>query len=304
MKYFLTTLAILAAGLIGLWVLMERALWPRRSTREFWQLSDLSGLKKLEGYFYGVRTHWYLKPASWPWLLRYLEGRESADNYHGKVISRNDARRILTLNQPIYRENLDQVIPYPLARSLILSCPLPSLAVMDCACRAQKKDSCQPNDVCLVVGEPFASFVVDHQPGRARRVTVDEALDILDQEEKRGHIHTAWFKEVMHNRFYVICNCCSCCCLGMASYNRGVPRLIHSGYSPVLNLANCLSCNKCAAICPFRAWVSQADQPPRLEEEKCMGCGLCTSHCPAQALYLTLAPERGLPLNVKDLELN
>jgi hypothetical protein len=186
-------------------------------------LSDLPFLKKLEGYIYGARSRWYLKPATWSWILHFAQGRETADTYHGKVIVQDDAVRILSLDEPVHRENLDQVIPFSLARSLILNHPLPSLAVLDCPCRAQKKDSCKPQDVCLVVGEPYASFVVDHQPGKARRITVEEALDILDQEEKRGHIHTAWFKEVMHNRFYCICNCCTCCVLGMASYNREVP---------------------------------------------------------------------------------
>jgi MinD superfamily P-loop ATPase len=32
---------------------------------------------------------------------------------------------------------------------------------MECPCRAQKKDACQPHDVCLVMGEPFTSFIVD-----------------------------------------------------------------------------------------------------------------------------------------------
>jgi hypothetical protein len=57
------------------------------------------------------------------------------------------------------------------------------LAVMECPCRAQKKDACQPHDVCLVMGEPFTSFIVDHQPEKARRITVEEALQIIAAEE-------------------------------------------------------------------------------------------------------------------------
>lgn len=298
MKYLLLVLGSLLTAALLLWLTIERSLWPRRSTRDFWELSSLPFFKKLEGYIYGARSHWYLKPATWSWLLRYIKGRETADTYHGKVIVQDDAVRILSLNEPVYKDNLDQVVPFPLAKSIILNHPLPSLAVIDCPCRAQKKDSCKPQDVCLVVGEPYASFVVDHQPGKARRITVEEALDILDKEEKRGHIHTAWFKEVMHNRFYCICNCCTCCCLGMASYNRGVPRLVHSGYTPVMDVKQCKSCDKCVSTCPFQAWEPQLEGSPRLHDHKCMGCGLCISHCPTNALSLNLAPHRGLPLSI------
>jgi hypothetical protein len=40
---------------------------------------------------------------------------------------------------------------------------------------------------------------------------VAEALDLLRAEHERGHLHSAWFKDVMLNRFYAICNCCKCC---------------------------------------------------------------------------------------------
>ncbi len=299
----MNTLAVIVTSLIvcslTLWLKMERRLWPHQSTKEFWNLSNLPLAKKLEGYLYASRAEWYLKPAAWPWFVRRIKN-ESPDTYHGKTLTRIDAAKIVMMNQPVVLSNLDYVIPYPTAKDIILQAPVPSLAVVECPCRAFKEDACLPRDVCLVVGEPYASFIVDHQPERARRITVSQALDILDAEEERGHIHTAWFKDVMHNRFYCICNCCRCCCLGMQSFFRGVPRLAHSGYSPLFNYDDCTSCGVCKSTCPFQA-LELNDDLPRLNRNLCMGCGLCVSHCPADAIKLILAPDKGIPLDIQRL---
>ena len=300
------TLAKILLFLFGLIVLalfvflrLERSITPRMSTRKFFGLSDLPIAKKLEGYLYATRTAQYLKMGQWYWLFEKLGLSESADTYHGKVLIKRDATKILTLNRPVDIYDLDKVIPYPVARSIILENPYPSVAVMECPCRAQKEDSC-PREVCLVVGEPFVSFMVEHRPDITRRIEVATALQILDEEEARGHIHTAWFKDAMHNRFYAICNCCSCCCRAMASYFRGVPRMAHSGYSPVIQDDSCTGCGMCAEICPFQA-IGSCDGLPMVDRELCMGCGLCVSHCPNGSINLVLAPDKGIPLDVEVL---
>lgn len=284
----------LAAVILAAWLVMERRLRPHPSTRSFWKLSRLPWFKKAEGYFYGARPHLYLKPATWSWFVKGHP--ESADSYHGKVITVSDAACLVSLKEPIELRQQEHIIPYPLASDIIINNP-ESLAVMRCPCREQKPDACVPREVCMVVGEPFASFVVEHQTGNARFIELNEALDILRSEDERGHIHTAWFKDAMHNRFYAICNCCTCCCLGMKSYQRGTPRLCHSGYQPRLDMELCSNCWCCVDICPFSA-VSDAEPHPLIDQEACMGCGLCVSHCPHQALTLEQAPHRGAPLKV------
>ncbi|MCR4400754.1 MAG: 4Fe-4S binding protein [Syntrophomonadaceae bacterium] len=293
-------LALPAAAAVC-WVKLERGWRPRQSTLDFWRLSPQPWFKKVEGYVYGAASSSYLKPAGWRWFTRMWARSESAAGYHGKVLTGADASRIVSLRQPLLATDLEHVIPYPRARSIILQEPEPSLAVLECPCRAQKADACQPRDVCLVVGEPFVSFAVDHQPDKARRISRSEALAIIEAEERRGHIHTAWFKDAMHDRFYAICNCCSCCCLGMESYRRGVPRLAHSGYRPLFDADTCTTCGVCRSLCPFAALEQDQSGMPVLSDERCMGCGLCVSHCPTGAVVLVLAPERGIPLDVERL---
>jgi len=291
-------LALLAfIPLVLLWIRLEGSLFPKKSTIDFWRLSDMPFLKKLEGFFYGARPALYLKPATWSWLIRLLGKNEQGETYHGKVMTRSDTARLISIDEPVSLTELEHVIPYDVARSIILKDPLPSLAAMDCPCRAQKKDACEPRDVCIVMGEPFVSFVLDHHPGKSRRLTVEEALKIVEEEEKRGHIHTAWFKDAMHDRFYTICNCCSCCCLGMKSFFRGTPRIAHSGYSPAIDAGLCAGCGSCAGVCPFSA-ISAQGESYTIDTGKCMGCGLCSTHCPTGAIRLSLAPGRGIPLDI------
>lgn len=294
----LTVLLLILFLALYLW--LERSLKPKSSTRAFWNLSPMPLAKRLEGYFYAARPDVYLKPASWGWFLKLFNKKETGDKYHGKVITMTDAYQIVSLNTPVEIFDLEHVIPYPVARSIILQNPLPSIAVLDCPCRAQKKDACEPRDVCLVVGEPFVSFILEHHPHDSRRLTVDEALAIIQAEEDRGHIHTAWFKDVMHDRFYTICNCCACCCLGMASYDRGVKRIVHSGYKPVVDQNACSACGVCAQTCPFQA-IAAGEEYALFDMDRCMGCGLCASHCACEAISLELAPEKGVPLDIKTL---
>jgi len=86
----------------------------------------------------------------------------------------------------------------------------------------------------------------------------------------------------------------------MKSYFRGVPRLAHSGYSPVVDIESCNSCGNCASICPFQAIILDSEYPV-INPDLCMGCGLCVSHCPIEAIDLILAPHKGIPLNVEQL---
>lgn len=290
---------ILILVIVGIYLMLEGSIFPKKSTWTFFRLSRMPLLKLLEGYFYASRPDLYLKPITWPWFKRFFIRSETGDNYHGKVIPLDNARKIIRLNKPVEVTDLEHIIPYPVARSIILNSPMPSIAVMECPCRAQKENSC-PRDVCLVVGEPFASFVVEHSPNKARRIEVEEALNILEEEEKRGHIHTAWFKDAMHDRFYTICNCCSCCCLGMASYFRGVSRIAHSGYQPIVNKSICVNCGTCSKACLFGA-IKPVDDIPEINTGLCMGCGVCVSHCPFHAIELIPAPEKGIPLDVEVL---
>jgi ferredoxin len=222
-----------------------------------------------------------------------------AAGYHGKVVPLDSARHLVLVNEEIRLPDLEQVIPYPRARALIMKNP-DHIAVLECPCRAVREDPCLPLDVCLIVGEPFASFVVEHHPEKARRISQAEAERILEEEDARGHVHHAFFKDAMLNRFYAICNCCSCCCGAMQSQRNGTPMLASSGYVCRVDETLCIGCGGCHDYCQFDA-LSLVDFVNHVDHAACMGCGVCVGHCDQGALALQLEESKGLPLELGEL---
>jgi ferredoxin len=225
-------------------------------------------------------------------------GNGFADTYHGKTIPLEVARQLVSIKQDLTISYPEQVIPYNLARELILHDP-DHIIALDCPCRVSKQNPCQPVDVCLIVGEPFASLVADRQPGRSKWISPARAREILEEEEQRGHVHHAFFKDAMLGRFYAICNCCACCCGAMQAQRNGTPMLASSGYLSRVDESRCQGCGTCVEYCQFTA-ISIVDDHSTIDEVMCMGCGVCVSHCPNGALQLELAPWKGAPMTLPE----
>ncbi len=305
--------------------LRERFFRP--STRAFWREAEKENLpfaERLHAYVYGRWPYFYISMASgehrlakflnpfFDWLGRRLclwdkdfsqkkdrAKKSFADSYHGKVVPLDGAEQLIRMDRDIDIRDMEKIIPYTTARDIVLKNPR-SIAVLRCPCRSARKNPCYPLDVCLIIGEPFANFIVEHHPGRAKWITYQEALDILRSEDKRGHVHHAFFKEAMLGRFYAICNCCSCCCGAMQAQRNGVPMLASSGYVCRTDQDLCIGCGLCMRNCQFEAIIVE-DGTAVVDEEKCMGCGVCVNNCPQGALCLEKAPDRGAPLEVEKL---
>jgi ferredoxin len=293
-----------------------------RSTR------DLIGeARKTPGYSVWDWVHGYVY-ARWPylyigvgtgqhWLARAIgpavrgigrlfpprqagEGRTTfADGYHGNVVPLEAAAQLVTVDEDVTLRNLEQIVPYPVARDIVLHHP-DHIVALECPCRATKEDPCLPLDVCLVIGEPFASFVREHHPRRSRWIGQQEAVEILRAEQERGHVSHAFFKDAMLGRFYAICNCCSCCCGAMRAHQHGTPMLASSGYVAQVDEGVCAACGTCADSCQFAA-ISVDDGSARVDGAACMGCGVCVAHCPQEAISLRRDPAKGEPLEIQKL---
>lgn len=296
----------------------------RRSTRMLWKagrgLRGYSVTDFLHGYVYTRWPYHYIGLAtgerSAPRLLRPLvallaalfarsderQGANSkkayADRYHGKVVPTAAAEMLVTLDRPIELRGLEQIIPYATARDIVMEDP-DHIVALECPCRSVREDPCLPLDVCLIVGEPFASFVADHHPEKARWISQSEAVEILRAERDRGHVHHAFFKDAMLGRFYAICNCCACCCGAMQAWRSGTPMLASSGYVSMVDVERCTGCGACAEACPFDA-ISMADGLTVVDAERCMGCGVCVSNCQQDALSLVRDPDKSEPLEIRE----
>jgi ferredoxin len=219
-----------------------------------------------------------------------------ADTYHGKAVPLKTAKKLVLIKEEIKIPDLEQVIPYKRARSIVMKNP-ERIVALDCPCRVAKEDPCLPLDVCLIVGDPFASFIREHQPDRSRWITREEAIQILKAEDERGHVHHAFFKDAMLERFYAICNCCECCCGAMKAQRNGVPMLASSGYISQVDEELCISCGDCVDYCQFGA-LELGDIFMDVNYDKCMGCGVCVDKCQQGALALVRDETKGVPLEI------
>jgi len=294
--------------------------------REAKKIPDFSLFRKLHGYIYLRWPYFYISIGTgehrltglirpvWEFVSSLVSsGRDRgknfssdsnqttfADTYHGKVIPLDSAKQLVMINQDIDVRNLERVIPYKLAKDIVLHNPN-HIVVLECPCRASRPKPCVPLDVCLIIGDPFASFVTEHHPNRSREISQDEAIEILQAEHERGHVHHAFFKDAMLDRFYAICNCCSCCCGAMQAMQNGIPMLAASGYVSRLQKDQCIGCGDCVDACQFDA-LDMDDGMVNIDTTMCMGCGVCVSICDQGAHHLVRDFDKGEPLEVHNLK--
>lgn len=291
----------------------------KSSTRRIFRLHGWRVDRAIHNYLYFVFYDLYVKGALY--LTRAvvaLLGRFSAtrhvarfifDRYHAKVLSREDVSKILQLEETVDLgpDNTGRIIPFRHANRIVLREPT-HLAVMDCPCKLELKDPCQPVASCIAVGRPIVDFWLEHcEKYHARRITREEALDIIEQHRRNGHITQAFFKVATGGGMGVICNCCPRCCVSMRATAlvrgikgaEGISQYAPSGYKVAHDPGRCRGCGGCAEACHFGA-VEFGEGGRAYRPEKCYGCELCVERCPEGALSLFLPEDGLLPL---DLEL-
>jgi Pyruvate/2-oxoacid:ferredoxin oxidoreductase delta subunit len=228
-------------------------------------------------------------------------------NYHAKVLTPGDARKIVSLDRDITfsAARSRQVIPFSAANRVVFQEP-GYIAVMDCPCRLSRDSHCGPVNVCMAVGRTLAEFWLEHCARyNVRKVSQAEAAKLLEDSARQKRVITAWLKTETGGRTGVICSCCSCCCGGiegmrLARKLPGSPRLSNmapSGYSVELDPELCSDCGGCAGACAFDA-VRKADGGYLYDWEACLGCGVCVDVCSNGARKLVRDGRKGLPLDV------
>jgi len=147
------------------------------STREFWKRANtIKGYplaEKIQGFFYLRWPHFYIATATGSNWLGKLSDKFSAakrkifppaprkpgqisfaDTYHGKVVPLQAARELVSVKENICISDLEKVIPYELARTIVLDHP-DHIVALDCPCRVARENPCLPLDVCLIVVSPL-----------------------------------------------------------------------------------------------------------------------------------------------------
>ncbi|ACL02094.1 4Fe-4S ferredoxin iron-sulfur binding domain protein [Desulfatibacillum aliphaticivorans] len=192
--------------------------------------------------------------------------------------------RIIPVEQSLNPKS--QILAYESCKDLIDDSE--DIAVTKCTCRviAHKCDS--PVEVCLQLGKS-ARYALERETGR--KVSKQEALDIIKQSEEAGLIHVTMNRaENMH----FICNCCGCCCMAMpmmVEYGRAMND--PSRFCAVIDEDACEECELCLERCVFKAIeMDEGIGAAVVNADKCMGCGVCQVTCPADAIVLDEVREK------------
>jgi NAD-dependent dihydropyrimidine dehydrogenase PreA subunit len=162
-----------------------------------------------------------------------------------------------------------------------------SIALVPCPCRRVVRGCDSPLEVCL----QFDGAAETALRKTGRRLTPQEALDVVDLAEEKGLVHVV---PVKSNQ--IMCNCCRDCCMifdpCLARGNIGAG-LVRSRYVCGVDGEACVGCGVCVDRCPVGAVRMiedpSGDQNAVVVEEKCYGCGVCVLDCATDAMSLKVA---------------
>jgi Na+-translocating ferredoxin:NAD+ oxidoreductase subunit B len=168
--------------------------------------------------------------------------------------------------------------------------------IVECICRAKRSIEGEPckvtqrKETCLGMGD-LAHMFLDN--GIGRMIARDEALSILEQNQKEGMV----LQPSNTKKADFICSCCGCCC-GMLEFQKRIPKPIDywaSNYYAKVD-ATCEGCGVCETRCQVGAVrVSTEEMTANIDLDRCIGCGLCVTSCPNHSIELVKKPIETMP---------
>lgn len=249
----------------------------------------------------------------------YRMGRDFVQFHDATILWKDAPIEFLDLWQefmekewPEYARRISEMLPKPFTRMIPVNVSIQAktnildfesvsemvkkariLAVTKCTCRLTARKCDRPLEACIQVNNA-AAYALSR--GTGRKISAQEALDILKKSEEEGLIHVTMNR---HEVDHFICNCCPCCCQTMPILIKGGIRVVDpSRYRAEINEELCTGCGTCHDRCYFSAisWENGQGSASRVDMEKCMGCGLCRVTCPEEAIELVEArPESFVP---------
>jgi Pyruvate/2-oxoacid:ferredoxin oxidoreductase delta subunit len=174
--------------------------------------------------------------------------------------------------------------------------------IKECICRKKKSiegKSCDVTDrkeTCLGIGS-MAQMVLLR--GTGREITRDEAMSIIEQNQKQGLV----LQPSNTEKAEFICSCCGCCC-GMLDAHKKIPKPLEfwaSNFHAVVDTNTCEGCGTCEQSCQVGAVsVSENKQQAVVDLNRCLGCGVCVSNCPTESISLLKKPTEVRPPQTRE----
>ena len=207
---------------------------------------------------------------------------------------------------PAYKAitNSPEILPCEDMREIVKSAR--SIAVTHCTCRRRKEavgKKCEASHSMVDIQFNLsAEYLISRNAGM--RITVDQAMSLIDECEEMGLLHTCENSTRMRPR-WGMCNCCTDCCMIYQPMNRfqvPVTKCISkSRYEARVDQGLCDGCQNCVDWCQFDAIDMVQPEGSKkyrayVDTEKCMGCGICVLKCEPQALDLHMVrPPEHIP---------
>jgi len=171
--------------------------------------------------------------------------------------------------------------------ALLLQAEAP-FSILECICRQKKAlqdEPCQVTDrkeTCFAVGSMAQATL---RSGMGREITLDDAMSILEQNQKQGLV----LQPSNSEKAEFICSCCGCCC-GMLRMHKNLPKPVDfwaSNFYAKVDTDTCNGCGNCEKRCQVDAVnVSEKNQKAAIDLNRCIGCGVCIPTCPNKAMTL------------------
>lgn len=160
-----------------------------------------------------------------------------------------------------------------------------------CYCRSfgyHDKNCKAPIETCILIADPQYIDDIEKQ-GYWAKVPFEKIEQTLRMADDYGLVHQLiYFPN--SKLYYVICNCCSCCCAVLSTYKKFKNTLpwfvIPSDFIAQLDEKLCKNCGNCIQRCHFNAIVEDKNKKIVILPENCKGCGLCATKCPTGAIKL------------------
>ena len=168
------------------------------------------------------------------------------------------------------------------------------IIVQPCDCRKLGENCNRPVETCIWLDDGARQ---SPDRGHGRRLSKEEAIQLLRRADKKGLMHTAdsaWRERGLH----AICNCCACDCYPFQAAQelgtKGVWPKSH--YIAQHHAELCNQCGACVIRCHFEAFYHDGSifeingknkKGVAFDPEKCWGCGLCANTCPQDAIKMS-----------------
>lgn len=149
--------------------------------------------------------------------------------------------------------------------------------VTNCDCRSIFQRCKHSRETCISFSAGLNSAA--HR-GHARKLSMEDAIELVKTLDKEGLIHTLEGE-------YGICNCCGDCCFEYQAARKcdTIGLWPHTHTIAHYDTSDCIHCGLCARRCPMQAFEKEKKEI-FFHPNSCIGCGVCVSACPRNCISL------------------